>query len=659
MDNETGKKDAIMPGDGRDDGFTEGEKAVAASVGESSMEPDVALASVKAKGHPSAIWFFFWGEFAERSSYYGMRAILFLYLTTALHFSDTEAGPLYSAFKMGCYLLPLLGGLLADHWFGRYWTIVGFSVPYVLGQLILGYSNPVILGGVIQEMPPERLRLIANVLLFVALALLAGGSGVIKPNISSLLGQTYDQKRPGEERLRSSAFLWFYLAINIGALISQLAMPAIREHYIMGNLGAEAHEKAQKLLDQGKGDEILALASPEVVGRAYQIAFAFPTALMAMSLLVFAAGKRTYAVEKREQALTPEERRQRFESLMFILSIYVLFALYFVFEYFLIDRLPEALSRLYLVDEKGNRHWTTATKGTVVGVIFVAVCALVARSVMAAGRRTFAVEKHNGREMTPEEQHQHRKALAWLLAIFGLVVLFWFGYEHNDTFWIAFTRDYVDLRLPFQIPVLSISWPTKVVWITSVAPDQLQFLNALFVIILVPVFNITFGRLDPKMETFTPMRKILAGFILTAAAVGIMAAAGSLVHTEQVGDKLVATNKVSVLWPAMAYIVLTFGEVLLYGTMLDLSYAAAPKSMKGYVTACFLLTNTLANFLNILWTPFYGGSLPDPASKRGPLAPGPFFGLTAAVTLAAAVLFVYIGRGFERSQARAGTAAAG
>jgi hypothetical protein len=273
-----------------------------------------------------------------------------------------------------------------------------------------------------------------------------------------------------------------------------------------------------------------------------------------------------------------------------------------VFEYFLLPLLPEGLSGLYVVDEKGNRHWTRATQGTVLGIIFVAVVALVARSVMAAGRRTFAVEKHDGREMTPEEQGQRRQSLAWLLAIFGLVILFWFGYEHNDTLWISFTQDYVDLRLPFQIPLLSLSWPTKVVWITSVAPDQLQFLNALFVIILVPVFNIMFGYLDPKMKTFTPMRKILAGFILTAAAVGIMAAAGTLVHTESVGDKLVATNKVSLYWPAMAYIVLTFGEVLLYGTMLDLSYAAAPKSMKGYVTACFLLTNTLANFLNILWT---------------------------------------------------------
>ena len=139
------------------------------------------------------------------------------------------------------------------------------------------------------------------------------------------------------------------------------------------------------------------------------------------------------------------------------------------------------------------------------------------------------------------------------------------------------------------------------------------------------------------------MRKILAGFILTAAAVAIMAMAGFLVQGSP-------GQKVSYMFPALAYIVLTFGEVLLYGTMLDLSYAAAPKTMKGYVTACFLLTNTLANFMNIVWTPMYGGSLTDPAEKRGPLGPGMFFAITAAVTIGAAVLFVYVGKQFQESR---------
>jgi POT family proton-dependent oligopeptide transporter len=471
--------------------------------------------------HPPAIWFFFWGEFAERSSYYGMRAILFLYITQVIRYSDTTATPLYSSFKMACYFLPLLGGWIADRWLGRYWTIVGFSVPYVLGHFILG-------------IPTE-------VALLIALALLAGGSGVIKPNISTLMGQTYDQKRPGQERLRSAAFLWFYLAINVGALISQLALPEIRQRYILSHLSPELRLQAEEVAR--KGGDIAKIAPPEVVSQAYAVAFQFPAWLMVISLTIFAAGKRFYALEKPEpHHLTPEERQLQWRTLM----------------------------RLF--------------------------------------------------------------------GIFGLVILFWLGYEHNDTLWIAFTRDYVNLKVP------GLSEP--------IAPDQLQFLNALFVIILVPTFNFVFGRLDPEVKIFTPMRKVLAGFLLTAAAISIMALAGFLVqgHAEQIveGD---ASAKVSFLWPAMAYIVLTFGEVLLYGTMLELAYTAAPKSMKGFITACFLVTNTLGNFVNVFWTPMYGGSLTDPVNKRGPLPPGPFFLITAGVVLFAAVAFVFVGKQFERSAA--------
>jgi dipeptide/tripeptide permease len=142
-----------------------------------------------------------------------------------------------------------------------------------------------------------------------------------------------------------------------------------------------------------------------------------------------------------------------------------------------------------------------------------------------------------------------------------------------------------------------------------------------------------------------------------------MSLAGFLAQgqTEQVqqGEQLVEVSrvKVSILWPAAAYIVMTFGEVLLYGTMLELAYTAAPKSMKGFVTACFLVTNTLGNFLNMFWMTQYGGSLVDPVAKRGAFLPGQFFGLTALVVACAAVAFVFVGRQFERS--RAESAAAG
>jgi POT family proton-dependent oligopeptide transporter len=481
-------------------------------------------------GHPIGLWFFFWGELAERSSYYGMRAILFLYMTRALLMPNDRANPSYSLFKAACYMLPLLGGYIADRFLGRYWTIVGFSVPYVLGHFILG-------------IPTEPA-------MFIALVLLAGGSGVIKPNISTLLGATYDEKRPGQTQLRTSAFLWFYFAINVGALLSQVVLPEVRQRYILNHLTPEVRAQADALL--AKGEDITGIVPNDLLKEAFGVAFAVPAYLMLGALIIFALGKPFYALKK------------------------------------------------------PTRH-----------------------------------------VLTPEERSLQWKTLGQLFGIFGLVVLYWFGYEHNDTLWISFISNYVDLR----VPVLN----------KTIAPDQLQFLNALFVLILIPTFIFLFKGLDPEVRIFTPVRKILAGFFLTAAAVAIMAVAAFLVqgYTQQVmqGGKLVevATAKVSVLWPAAAYIVLTVGEVLLYGTMLELAYAAAPKSMKGFVTACFLLTNSLANFLNMAWTPLYA-SITDEPAQRGPLLPGQFFGITALITLAAGIAFIFIGKRFERSQAEAAAA---
>jgi len=430
--------------------------------------------------HPVAFWFIFWGEFAERCSYYGMRAILPLYLTTILKMPDTTAGPIFYWFKMSCYFLPLVGGYLADRFLGKYWTIVGFSVPYVLGHFILGIPN--------------------ITALTIALLLLATGSGVTKPNISTLMGLTYDQQRPGQEALRSAAFNWFYFAINIGAVLSTFTMPSLRDKY------------------------------------GYAIAFQFPAWLMVAALLVFASGKRYFAVEKLEH------------------------------------------------------------------------------------RRT-----------TPEERKQQWQTLRRLFGIFGLMVFFWTGYEQNDSQWVFFARDYVDRSIPGLT--------------NPVAPDQIQFLNPLFVLLTIPFFGWLFKRIDPTVRIFTPTRKIQAGFILGAAGCGVIAAAGYLAGSTE--------EKVSIAWMVVAYLVISVGEVLLYGTGLELAYAVAPKNMKGFTTACFLLTITLADFINSWLSQLYGGSLTDAPDKRGPLAPGAFFGIAALIVATAAIGFFFVGRRFDAASKKA------
>jgi POT family proton-dependent oligopeptide transporter len=226
------------------------------------------------KSHPPGLWFFFWGEFAERCSYYGMRAILLRYMAEQLGFGDALASKGMSYFVAACYLLPLAGGYIADNFFGKYWTIVGFSIPYILGHVILGVES--------------------TPFLVTALVLLAMGSGVIKPNISTLMGLTYDQWRPGQAKLRSDAFAIFYGAINVGAAISSFAMPMIRTRY------------------------------------SYSTAFLFPAALMMFSFLVFAAGKRFYGVEPPKVEKTAGERHQQAIVLRRLMGLFIVVTFFWI-----------------------------------------------------------------------------------------------------------------------------------------------------------------------------------------------------------------------------------------------------------------------------------------------------------------------------------------
>ena len=138
--------------------------------------------------------------------------------------------------------------------------------------------------------------------------------------------------------------------------------------------------------------------------------------------------------------------------------------------------------------------------------------------------------------------------------------------------------------------------------------------------------------------------KILIGFVFGTAASGVMTIAGFLANTDA---------KISVAWLALSYVLMTIGEVLVYGTGLDLAFSAAPASMKGFVTGCFLLTGTLANFFNGFWVQLYGGSLTTSAENRGPLAPGMFFGLSGLFALLAVFILLSMNRDSEPRTAAA------
>jgi dipeptide/tripeptide permease len=219
-----------------------------------------------------------------------MRSILAVYMAEQLGFGQANATTYNHFFIAACYFLPLVGGYVADNFFGKYRTIVWFSIPYIFGQLLIACADPTfrqsIDGGFLGNL---ILVVTSKSYLFISLVLLAMGSGVIKPNISTLMGMTYDQQRPGQDLLRGTAFSMFYMAINIGAAIFSFAVPIIKDTY------------------------------------GYAQAFMFPAGLMAIAFFIFAIGKRYYAVEVIERRhKTPEERAQQWQVLRRILGLFLL-----------------------------------------------------------------------------------------------------------------------------------------------------------------------------------------------------------------------------------------------------------------------------------------------------------------------------------------------
>jgi POT family proton-dependent oligopeptide transporter len=166
--------------------------------------------------HPPGLYVLFFTELWERYSFYSMMAILALYMDEALHFDADRIGRVYGGYIGGVYLMPLLGGLLADR--------------------VLGFSRAVVMGGVIMMAGHLVLAVQSLPFFYTALALLACGSGLLKPNVSTIVGNLY-RDRP---ELRDAGFNLFYMGINLGALIAPISVAWFRAHYGWGVAFASA-----------------------------------------------------------------------------------------------------------------------------------------------------------------------------------------------------------------------------------------------------------------------------------------------------------------------------------------------------------------------------------------------------------------------------------
>ncbi len=152
-------------------------------------------------GHPRGLATLFFTEMWERYSYYGMRALLFLYMVGSvqqpgLGFDEIRAGAIYGWYTFSVYATGLLGGIIADRWLGHY--------------------RSVLIGGIIIALGHFSMAVPALPFFYTGLALIVIGTGLLKPNVSTLVGSLYRRDDPR----RDAGFSLFYMGINIGAFFA-------------------------------------------------------------------------------------------------------------------------------------------------------------------------------------------------------------------------------------------------------------------------------------------------------------------------------------------------------------------------------------------------------------------------------------------------------
>jgi POT family proton-dependent oligopeptide transporter len=173
------------------------------------------------QSHPKGLWVLFGTEMWERFNFYGMRALLTLFIVNALMISKEDSSIIYGGFLGLCYLTPMLGGFISDRFLGNRNCIMLGGLLMAIGQILLFTSASIF---------ATNLEL-AKTILYIALGVLIFGNGFFKPNISSMVGSLYPK---AEKNKLDTAFTIFYMGINIGAFLGQLICPLIGDVVVDG-----------------------------------------------------------------------------------------------------------------------------------------------------------------------------------------------------------------------------------------------------------------------------------------------------------------------------------------------------------------------------------------------------------------------------------------
>jgi POT family proton-dependent oligopeptide transporter len=581
----------------------------------------------KSNEFPPGIPYIVGNEGAERFSYYGMRAILYIYLAALyvrfIPTADLPAGAADEAkaratavahlFMAGVYAFPMIGAILADRLLGKYPVILWVSMIYCAGHAVLAVAGRFAGMGNYQY---------AEWGMYAGLALIAIGSGGIKPCVSANVGDQFSAKN---SQLVTRVFQIFYFMINFGSFFSTILTPLLYDKY-----------------------------GPEV-------AFGVPGIFMGIATFVFWLGRHRF----KQVPPKPGGKLGGLDfvasALMFAPVVALIAAVFVKGDGFKAQKAAPgaSFSSFYITYVKDYVSFLAVSSWHYFLIAFVLVGIGFAlfrmRQKRAQDTGFFAVLLYSwenrasrkpgdgffapAREKFGDEAAEGPPAVLRIMLVFSMVSVFWALFDQHASTWIEQAKQMDrNLNVPYYLSrfvmfatvggaayggawiffwVSNKKLPKKLTYallgvVTAAGVGagildlvqgkmaqielkaaQISALNPLMVMMIIPLLNgLVYGPLERRGKQVKPLLKMTIGMFLSAAAFAVAAVLQARMEAMAVDGA-----KIHVLWQILQYWIMTTAEVLISVTGLEFAYTQAPRSMKSTIMGFWLLCVTFGNVL--------------------------------------------------------------
>lgn len=565
------------------------------------------------KNHPKGLFVAFFSNMGERFGFYTMMAILVLFLQAKYGLSESQAGDIYSWFYFGIYALALVGGILADST-RKYKTVI-------LAGIVIMFA-----GYVVMALPGNPLAITV-----IGLFTIAFGNGLFKGNLQAVVGQLYDD--PKYSKVRDTAFMIFYMGINIGAFFAPFVATGVRNWFLKtqgfmhdGSLPAMCHAYNNGTLE--KVDQFQALASKvsgqnitdlsafatdyiNAFGKGYNYAFGIASVAMVISLLVYVIFNKYLPTVAKVAREKKADGGAKGNLTSFLLSAGLMLTTSVIF-YVLLDDLA---------------------LGAAVG-LFIGFVAMM-----------FQISTRD-----------ERPKVVSLILVFFVVIFFWMSFHQNGLTQTFFARDYtvkevsaftniffqLDSMLAFIGAIagvvllfskirnnkligasMALVFGALTWYLVSgfgesnpIAPEVFQSFNPLFIVALTfPVMGVFTWLRSKNMEPSTP-RKIGIGMIIAAVGfVVILVGSIGLVSPHELQyiengvtkyNPVPDSSRVVPYWLMSSYLILTIAELFLSPMGLSFVSKVAPVRFQGLMQGGWLLATAVGNKFLFIGSDFWG-----------------------------------------------------